>query len=115
MKTLVTVSVASLCFGLPTFAHAQQTQASGQEVSTIVVIGRNFVAEQSSAATKDNAPILETPQAISVVDSGFIDTLNLRTIAEALNYTSGVRSQAFGSDTRIEYYQLRGLPMGLRH
>jgi iron complex outermembrane receptor protein len=74
----------------------------------IVVTGRNIVTAESSAATKSDAPILSTPQAISVVDGDFIDTLNLRTVAEALNYTSGVRSQAFGSDTRIDYYQLRG-------
>ncbi|MBW6533155.1 TonB-dependent siderophore receptor [Sphingomonas sp. RRHST34] len=74
----------------------------------IVVTGRNFVVADSTTATKSDAPILSTPQAISVVDSDFIDTLNLRTVAEALNYTSGVRSQAFGSDTRIDYYQLRG-------
>ena len=60
----------------------------------IVVTGRNFVVADSTTATKSDAPILSTPQAISVVDSDFIDTLNLRTVAEALNYTSGVRSQA---------------------
>ena len=76
--------------------------------NTIVVIGRNFVVDDAASATKTDTPIIETPQAVSVVDSDFIQTLNLRTVAEALNYTSGVRSQAFGSDTRIEYYQLRG-------
>jgi iron complex outermembrane receptor protein len=85
---------------------ARTAQRPGEEA--IVVVGRNFVPEQASGALKGDAPILETPQAVSVVDSDFINTLNLRTVAEALNYTSGVRSQAFGSDTRIEYYQLRG-------
>lgn len=74
----------------------------------IVVTGRGFVVADAVSATKSDAPILSTPQAIAVVDGGFIDALNLRTVAEALNYTSGVRSQAFGSDTRIDYYQLRG-------
>ena len=76
--------------------------------NTVVVTGRSFVVENAGAATKAPTPIIETPQAVSVVDSDFINALNLRTVAEALNYTSGVRSQAFGSDTRIEYYQLRG-------
>ena len=76
--------------------------------NTIVVIGRDFVVDDAASATKTATPIIETPQAVSVVDADFIQTLNLRTVAEALNYTSGVRSQAFGSDTRIEYYQLRG-------
>ncbi|MET3828088.1 iron complex outermembrane receptor protein [Sphingomonas sp. PvP055] len=87
-------------------ARARATDQSRRD--DIIVTGRNFVVANSSAATKSDAPIMSTPQAISVVDSDFIDTLNLRTVAEALNYTSGVRSQAFGSDTRIDYYQLRG-------
>ena len=92
-----------------TLASAQASRRNeGKSPADIVVTGRNFVVENASAATKSPAPIIETPQAVSVVDSDFIDTLNLRTVAEALNYTSGVRSQAFGSDTRIEYYQLRG-------
>lgn len=74
----------------------------------IIVSGRRFVVDHADTATKTDLPIVETPQAISVVDSDFIDRLNLRTIAEALNYTSGVRSQSTGSDTRIDYYQLRG-------
>lgn len=41
----------------------------------IVVTGRNMVVGDSSAATKSRALILSTPQAISVVDSDFYDTL----------------------------------------
>lgn len=94
---------------LPAPALAQSVVRDERRQSgDIVVIGRTFVVEGTTAATKSAAAIIETPQAISVVDAGFIDTLNLRTVAEALNYTAGVRSQAFGSDTRIEYYQLRG-------
>ena len=73
----------------------------------IVVTGRP-INDEVASATKTGTPIIETPQAISVVDAEFIDRLNVRTIAEALNYSAGVRGQAFGSDTRVEYYQLRG-------
>lgn len=76
--------------------------------TTIIVTGESFVGDEVVSANKDGGDILTTPQAISVVEDDFIDALNLRTVAEALNYTSGVRSQSFGSDTRIEYYQIRG-------
>ncbi len=95
------------CLATPAFAQTTPSEDATRR-DDIVVIGQNFVVADSSAATKSDAPILTTPQAISVVNSDFIDALNLRTVAEALNYTSGVRAQAFGSDTRIEYYQLRG-------
>ena len=102
---------AALAAGLVA-VQAAPARADDQPVQSdpnaIVVTGRNFVVESATSATKTHAPIIETPQAVSVVDSDFIDALNVRTIAEALNYTSSVRSQAFGSDTRIDYYQLRG-------
>ncbi|RYD65163.1 MAG: TonB-dependent siderophore receptor, partial [Sphingomonadales bacterium] len=116
MRNLTLLALlAGTVSALPALAQSadpgRDTRAKASDQSRrddIVVTGRNFVVADSSAATKSDAPILSTPQAISVVDSDFIDTLNLRTVAEALNYTSGVRSQAFGSDTRIDYYQLRG-------
>ncbi len=109
MTSLRYLFLLSACAFSPVLAQVPSGDDEPQSRrDDIVVTGRNFVVEQAASATKSNAPILETPQAISVVDSDFIDTLNLRTVAEALNYTSGVRSQAFGSDTRIDYYQLRG-------
>lgn len=89
-------------------AFAPPPAAEPTAVDQVVVTARSFVVDQAASATKTETPILETPQAISVVDADFIETLNVRTVAEALNYTSGVRSQAVGSDTRIDYYQLRG-------
>lgn len=109
MKLPAPLTVTLLCSTVVVSAAAAVDSAAAPVPrEDIVVTGHSFVVEQAAAATKSASPIIETPQAISVVDSGFIDTLNVRTIAEALNYTSGVRSQAFGSDTRIEYYQLRG-------
>ncbi len=116
MKSITLLAlIAGTALAPPAFAqHADSVLAASDKASDpvrraeIVVTGRNFVVADATSATKSDAPILSTPQAISVVDSDFIDTLNLRTVAEALNYTSGVRSQAFGSATSIDYYQLRG-------
>lgn len=106
MKTHILWLLASTWATPAALAQTSETARNGQ--ADIVVTGQSFVVERAGSAAKGELPILATPQAISVVDSDFIDALNLRTIAEALNYTAGVRSQANGSDTRIEYYQLRG-------
>lgn len=74
----------------------------------VTVSGGRFADPFSATATKGAVSILETPQSLSVVTTPFMDALNVRTVAEALNYTPGVRSQAFGSDTRIDYVQIRG-------
>lgn len=97
--------LAGMALAGPAFAQAA---APPDDPRTVVVTGRTFVVEEEGAATRSAARVVETPQAVSVVDGDFIQALNLRTVAEALNYTAGVRSQAFGSDTRIDYYQLRG-------
>ena len=100
---------AALVAGLAVPAFAQTAPADqAKPAAEVVVTGRSVAVDQASSAAKTDLAIVRTPQAISIVDSGFIDALNLRTVAEALNYTSGVRGQAFGSDTRIDYYQIRG-------
>ena len=101
-------STAALAAGVVAAQASPLHYASAEaDADEIVVTGRS-IDDEVGSATKTSTPILETPQAITVVDAGFIDRLNVRTIAEALNYSSGVRGQAFGSDTRVEYYQLRG-------
>ncbi|RJY06927.1 TonB-dependent siderophore receptor [Aurantiacibacter aquimixticola] len=105
--------VPALVFNPASVLHAQEAESTESSVSaedrrTILVTGERERSDAAISANKDGGPILTTPQAISVVDDAFIDDLNLRTISEALNYSSGVRSQSFGSDTRLEYYQLRG-------
>ena len=103
------VTAALLCAQLATSVSAQSgSQDARRSASDIIVTGRAIIVKDASAATKSEAPIIETPQAISVVDAEFIDTLNVRTIAEALNYTAGVQSQYAGTDPRNDYYRIRG-------
>lgn len=107
-KTAVSL-IALTAFAAPAAAQNTETpEGATDSRETIVVIGESFVGDEVVSANKDGGDILTTPQDISVVEDDFIDALNLRTVSEALNYTSGVRSQSFGSDTRIEYYQIRG-------
>lgn len=103
------IALAALSYPLSmALAAEEEDESNVTPRSSIVVTGQREITNRPIAANKDDGPILTTPQAISVVDDSFIDDLNLRTISEALNYSSGVRSQSVGSDTRIEYFQLRG-------
>lgn len=107
-KTAVSL-IALTASAAPAAAQTTETpEDKADSRTTIVVTGESFVGDEVVSANKDGGDILTTPQAISVVEDDFIDALNLRTVSEALNYTSGVRSQSFGNDTRIEYYQIRG-------
>jgi iron complex outermembrane receptor protein len=67
-----------------------------------------YVADRSLTGTKTNTPLMETPQAISVVSRDQIRDQNPGSFAEALRYAPGVRSETFGADTRNDWFKIRG-------
>ncbi len=69
---------------------------------------RGYVASRSTAGTKTDTPIIETPQAISVVTRDQMDARGVQTVTEALRYTPGVFTQPFGTDRRYDQVYIRG-------
>ncbi|HEX2020478.1 MAG TPA: TonB-dependent siderophore receptor [Aurantimonas sp.] len=70
---------------------------------------QGFVATRSAGATKTNTPLIETPQAISVVTSDQIERQDARTIRAATRYIAGVTSEITGgADTRCGGFNIRG-------
>lgn len=80
------------------------SQASGG--ATGAAIG--YVATSSSAGTKINTPLIETPQSISVVTKKELEDRNVQTLKDAVNYTPGVTTSAFGYDPRFDSFYIRG-------
>jgi iron complex outermembrane receptor protein len=73
-----------------------------------VISSRGFVTQSSRSATKTDTPLLETPQSISTVTRPQLEQLQPQTLAEALNYTPGVRVGAYGLDPRFDSFYIRG-------
>lgn len=69
---------------------------------------RGFVAEQQITGTKTDTPLIENPQSISVVPRDQIDARQAQTLGEALRYTAGIRGENYGTDSRTDWFQLRG-------
>jgi iron complex outermembrane receptor protein len=67
-----------------------------------------YKAERSTAGTKTDTPIHETPQAISIVTRERIEDQGAQSLQDALNYSAGVRSDAYGLDTRTDSVRIRG-------
>lgn len=59
--------------------------------------------------SKNGAPIEELPFSVAVVDQAFALETGAKNIQDALLYTSGVFSGAFGIDTRIDSAKVRGV------
>ena len=62
----------------------------------------SYVADSSSAGTKTNTPLLETPQSISVVTRKELNDRAVQTLTEAVGYEPGVRIDASGYDPRFD-------------
>ena len=67
-----------------------------------------FVATRSATGIKTDTPIVEIPQSISVITADRMEQLGANTLSEALNYTAGVRSDIYGSDSRYDWLSIRG-------
>jgi iron complex outermembrane receptor protein len=69
---------------------------------------QGYVARRSSSGTKTNTPIMETPQAVSVIGADQIRDQKPNKLDEVLRYTAGVRAGTFGADTRNDWWLIRG-------
>lgn len=91
-------------------AAAQDTvvQLDTIEVGADGGSGSGIVAEESSAGSKTEAPILNLPQSISVVGARQIEMQAAGSVDAALRYTPGVNSAAAGLNNSQDILSIRG-------
>lgn len=97
--------LASSCLGVSAHAQESEGQRDESDDNTIVVTG----AVSTFGATKSNAPIAETPRSISVITSDEFEDRGAISLANTVNYTSGVTGNAFGLSSRGDFFSIRGL------
>ncbi|WCT73130.1 TonB-dependent siderophore receptor [Sphingomonas naphthae] len=93
-------------------APAEETAPSLETVKqadgAIVVTARRFVPQGAITASKTTAPLIETPQSVSVVSRDQIDLLNFVDVQQAVRYTAGIVGENYGPDLRFDFLTLRG-------
>lgn len=67
-----------------------------------------YRATRSATATKTDTPLAETPQAVTVVTRDQIVDQGALNLQDALTYAAGVRSDAYGLDSRTDSVLVRG-------
>ncbi|MCG2842626.1 TonB-dependent siderophore receptor [Sandaracinobacter sp. RS1-74] len=103
----------------PAVAHAQEAEAAAsdegvgietvrQDDGAIVVTARRFVPQGAITASKTTAPLIETPQSVSVISRDQIDLLNFVDVQQAVRYTAGIVGENYGPDMRFDFLTLRG-------
>lgn len=112
------LAIATLC-GAPGL-HAQEGAATATDATralpTVTVSSdslesatgpvRGFTARRGSSATKTDTPLIETPQAITVITRDRMEAQGAQTLRETTNYTAGVVSSYF--DSRVDSFKARG-------
>jgi iron complex outermembrane recepter protein len=83
---------------------APEAQAAGRTSGTTT----GYMATNSAAGTKTNTSLIETPQSLSVVTRKELEDRNVQTLKDAVNYTPGVTTSAFGYDPRFDSFYIRG-------
>nr|WP_294917680.1 TonB-dependent siderophore receptor [uncultured Neokomagataea sp.] len=75
---------------------------SSQKTEYVKVKGRarTFVAHTSNGGTKTRTPLIETPQALTVITHDRMALLNARSVADAMRYAAGVTDYGSRDDPR---------------
>jgi iron complex outermembrane receptor protein len=63
---------------------------------------------RSRGAMRTDTPLIETPQAVSVIPGERIEAQNAQNMQEVLRYSAGVRAEMYGLDNRGDWFALRG-------
>ncbi|MDK2762017.1 MAG: TonB-dependent siderophore receptor [Sphingopyxis sp.] len=89
-------------------AEDSVVDAVKQGDGAIVVTARRFVPSGAITASKTTAPLIETPQSVSVISRDQIDLLNFIDVQQAVRYTAGVAGENYGPDLRFDFLRVRG-------
>lgn len=69
---------------------------------------KGYVADNVSAATKTNTPLVKIPASVSVVTRENLTDRNVQTLNDAVAYTPGAEVNVFGYDPRFDSIYIRG-------
>ncbi|WP_397474555.1 TonB-dependent siderophore receptor [Pusillimonas sp.] len=67
-----------------------------------------YTATSALSASKTDTPLIETPQSVTVITADQIRDQGAQGLQDALNYAAGVRSDAYGLDSRSDNFAVRG-------
>lgn len=83
-----------------------RVNSTADEKATSAVIG--YRAKNAVTATKTDTPLVETPQSVTIVTRDQMVDQGATNVQDALNYAAGVRSDAYGLDSRTDSFRIRG-------
>jgi len=104
--TTVTLEKAPSTAAAPSGTLEPITVVGAPETATGPIQG--FVAHRSATATKTDTPLLETPQAVTVIGRDQMVTQNSQSVSDAVHYAPGTTTNGGTVDTRFDTIRIRG-------
>ncbi|HKW83688.1 MAG TPA: TonB-dependent siderophore receptor, partial [Burkholderiaceae bacterium] len=89
-----------------TLAPVTVTGKTERETATSPVAG--YRVRNAATASKTDTPLRETPQSVSIVTRDQLVDQGATNLQDAMNYAAGVRSDAYGLDSRTDSVRIRG-------
>jgi iron complex outermembrane receptor protein len=117
---ITTTCLSALLCGGHAFAQEAATETSGDPLvlQQVTISGagqdssqednKTVAAKRSSGATKTDTPLIETPRSVSVVTRKELEERGAQDIIEAVRYSAGVTTGAYGFDPRFDQIYIRG-------
>ena len=111
MKMLPVIGVAALALTLPTGVQAQNAGSEAQDATSstnedILVRGAR---DQAVAGSKTDTPLVELPQPLTVISEDVYRAQGAINISDTVRYAAGINSDAYGRDTRVDSFTIRGV------
>ncbi|WP_353144763.1 TonB-dependent siderophore receptor [Paracoccus sp. (in: a-proteobacteria)] len=97
-----------LTAAVPALAQAQEGAVVLDQVTITVGQAQGYAAQRSTAGTKTDTPLDETPASVSVVTDRQMRDQGVTSVAQALRYTPGVASEYRGSSNISDETYIRG-------
>lgn len=105
------ISLRRLVFataGAGALLAAMPVAAQEGAVAELVVTAPNYVPTGETTASKSQIPLVETPQAMTVISRDQIDLLDWSTLSQTVRYTAGITGENYGPDERVDWLTVRG-------
>ncbi len=99
------VLAMAVAAGAPAHAAADEASATDSR-DEIIVTGAQG---RSSAGTKTDTPLIQTPQPITIVHADTYLSQGAISIGDTLRYVAGVAANPYGPDTRVDSGLIRGI------
>lgn len=94
-------------FMAPGMAMAAEAaaDAGAASLSELTVTAKRV---EQTAGTKTDLTVAETPQSLSVITAEVIALRGAQSLQDVLGYVAGVRADAYGQDSRVDSFNMRG-------